>query len=282
VRQKIFISYRRQDTASSALALGLGQYLAREFGKRNVFIDVDMSAGTNFPAVLEMRLAECKVLLALIGPSWLNAQDDKGQRRLDDPEDWVRLEIARALNRNITVIPVRIGSTELPKRADLPEEIRSLVDHQAAVVTTEGFRNDMAGLTSDIHAIPNQWPWKRIGAIVAAATVLFVGGLIGLLVSVQPSPPPVATPPYSKVGNFACFNAAEYPDSWREEAPLCVPYGCNFGKMSQDACLTLGAKKRSKTVILAGNALHSRAGAIARWLLSDLAFGQLSRRSARG
>jgi hypothetical protein len=54
---------------------------------------------------------------------------------------------------------------------------------------------------------------------------------------------------YSKTGNFACFGKAEYPDSWREEASLCVPYGCNFGKMSQDACLTLGARKRSKTVI---------------------------------
>jgi hypothetical protein len=54
---------------------------------------------------------------------------------------------------------------------------------------------------------------------------------------------------YSKIGNFACFSKAEYPDSWREEASLCVPYGCNFGKMSQDACLTLGARKRSKTVI---------------------------------
>jgi TIR domain/Putative peptidoglycan binding domain len=174
VRRKIFISYRRQDTASSALALGLVQYLAREFGQRNVFIDVDMSAGTKFPTMLEMLLAECKVLLALIGPGWLNAQDDKGQRRLDNPNDWVRLEIARAINRDITVIPVRIGSTELPKKADLPEEIRSLVDYQAAVVTTEGFRNEMGGLARDIHAIPNQWP------IAAVATILFVSGLIGL------------------------------------------------------------------------------------------------------
>ena len=63
---------------------------------------------------------------------------------------------------------------------------------------------------------------------------------------------------YSKSGNFACFNKAEYPDSWREEASLCVPYGCNFGKMSEDACLTLGANKGSKTVIH-GNAGTTRA-----------------------
>jgi hypothetical protein len=54
---------------------------------------------------------------------------------------------------------------------------------------------------------------------------------------------------YSKIGNFSCSGGAEYPDTWREGAPFCVSYGCNFGKMSQDACLTLGAKKQSKTVI---------------------------------
>jgi hypothetical protein len=145
-RRKIFISYRRQDTAVGALPLTIGQYLAREFGEKNVFIDVDMRAGTNFPEMLELRLAECKVLLALIGPGWLNAQDDEGRRRLDDPNDWVRLEIARALRRNVIVIPVRVNGTGLPKRADLPDEIRGLVDHQAALVGTEGFRNEMAGL----------------------------------------------------------------------------------------------------------------------------------------
>ena len=67
---KIFISYRRED--SRGLALGICQYLAREFGPRNVFIDVDMHAGAKFVDVLESRLAECKVLLALIGPNWLN------------------------------------------------------------------------------------------------------------------------------------------------------------------------------------------------------------------
>ena len=79
--QKIFISYRRQDTAANALSIG--QYLENEFGRKNVFIDVDMRAGVKFPAVLEQRLAECKVMLVLIGPTWLEARDDQGNRRLD-------------------------------------------------------------------------------------------------------------------------------------------------------------------------------------------------------
>ena len=90
--QKIFISYRREDSAANAL--GIGQYLENEFGRKNVFIDIDMRAGTKFPAVLEQRLAECKVMLVLIGPDWLNSLDEKGQRRLDNPDDWVRLEIS--------------------------------------------------------------------------------------------------------------------------------------------------------------------------------------------
>ena len=72
---KIFISYRREDAAATALSIS--QYLENQFGRRNVFIDVDMRAGAKFPTVLEERLAECKVMLVLIGPGWLNARDDQ-------------------------------------------------------------------------------------------------------------------------------------------------------------------------------------------------------------
>ena len=157
----IFISYRREDSATYALLIC--QYLQKEFGGKNVFIDVDMTAGSKFPEVLERRLAKCKVLLALIGPNWLNAKNDEGQRRLDDTGDWVRLEIARALNRDITVIPVCVGGAQLPKKKDLPEDIRSLLDHQAARVSTASFRNDMNGLARDIREIPNRLSPRHAG-----------------------------------------------------------------------------------------------------------------------
>ena len=73
-----------------------------------------------------------------------------------------------------------------------------------------------------------------------------------------PSSPPLTAKAYSRVGNFACFSKAEFPESWREEAPMCVAFGCNFGKMSTEACLALGARKGSKTVIH-GNPGTSRA-----------------------
>jgi hypothetical protein len=112
-----------------------------------------MAAGAKFPEILERRLADCKVLLALIGPEWLNAKNEAGQRRIDDPEDWVRLEILRALDRQLTVIPVRLGGAELPKRASLPQDICRLLDRQAVSVSTTSFRNDMSGLVRDIRTI---------------------------------------------------------------------------------------------------------------------------------
>ncbi|MBX9778224.1 MAG: toll/interleukin-1 receptor domain-containing protein [Xanthobacteraceae bacterium] len=179
--RKIFISYRRED--SGANALGIGQYLEHEFGRKNVFIDVDMRAGAKFPTVLVQRLAECKVMLVLIGPDWLAAKDDQGRRRLDDPGDWVRLEISHALSRDIAVIPVRLNGAELPPKAALPDDIRGLLDHQAVSVTLAGFRNEMAGLVRDIRAIPDPWPWRRAGAIAAGFLLLF---LLGVWAFVQP------------------------------------------------------------------------------------------------
>ena len=167
---KIFISYRREDTAANAL--GIGQYLEHRFGRKNVFIDVDMRAGTKFPDVLQQRLAECKVLLALIGPGWLSARDEQGCRRLDNSDDWVRLEIAHALKRNITVIPVRVNGATLPAKEGLPNDIRGLLDHQAVSVTTTGFRNEMAGLARDIRAIPSTLAWRRLAAIATSMLVV--------------------------------------------------------------------------------------------------------------
>jgi hypothetical protein len=170
--RKIFISYRRDDTAANAI--GVGQYLEYEFGGKNVFIDVDMRAGARFPEVLEARLAECKVMLVLIGPGWLDARDEQGHRRLDNPDDWVRLEIAHALNRNITVIPVRINGAALPARSALPEDVRGLLDHQSASLTHASFRHDMAGIVRDIRSIPTPKAWRRPAAI-AAGVVSLVG-----------------------------------------------------------------------------------------------------------
>jgi hypothetical protein len=171
--QKIFISYRRQDAGANAL--GIGQYLEHEFGRKSVFIDVDMRAGAKFPQVLEQRLAECKVMLVLIGPEWLNSRDDQGHRRLESPDDWVRLEIAHALKRDITVIPVRVNGAELPARAALPEDIRGLLDHQAVSVNQYRIspRNVRPRQRYSLH--PRQsWP-ATTGSSSSSSSRTFVG-----------------------------------------------------------------------------------------------------------
>jgi TIR domain len=102
---RVFISYRRQE--SSGLAGRLYDRLAARFGDDRVFMDVDTIAlGVDFAEVISQVVSSCEVLLAVIGPRWLTVTDEDGRRRLDDPDDLVRLEIAAALKRDIRVIPV--------------------------------------------------------------------------------------------------------------------------------------------------------------------------------
>ncbi len=172
---RIFVNYRRDDSASHAL--NVAQYLEATFGKRNVFLDIDrMRAGQSFPTVLKERLSASKVMLAIIGPSWLELKGEDGQRRLDDPSDWVRLEIATALSNGMTVIPVLVGGARLPRKVELPPDLQALTDQHAVTVTTNGFRNEMAGLARDIRAIPGPLPWGLIGGGAAAALVVVLGG----------------------------------------------------------------------------------------------------------
>src|SRR5262245_9269861 len=104
---RIFINYRRED--SRADARSVYQRLERVFGKNRLFMDVDtIQKGRDFTKVLDEHLAQSDVMLAIIGNRWLTAQDEKGARRLDDPDDFVRVEIARALDRDISVIPVLV------------------------------------------------------------------------------------------------------------------------------------------------------------------------------
>jgi len=104
---RIFISYRRDD--SGGWAGRLYDRISQHFGRDHVFMDIDtIEPGLDFVEVIEQAVGSCDALLALIGRQWLTLTDDDGQRRLDNPEDFVRLEIAAALVRNIRVIPVLV------------------------------------------------------------------------------------------------------------------------------------------------------------------------------
>jgi len=121
----IFISYRRDDAAGEAGRLF--DDLTAKFGPELVFMDVaGIQPGRDFRKVIDENVASCGVLLAVIGRDWLQAKDESGQRRLDDPSDFVRLETASALSRNVVVIPVLVRGAAMPRAEQLPEDMREL------------------------------------------------------------------------------------------------------------------------------------------------------------
>jgi TIR domain len=122
---KVFISYRRDDSAGYAGRVR--DRLERELGRDLLFMDVDaIPLGTNFTKVLHEEVAKCGVLLAVIGPNWLDARDEHGNRRLDDPNDFVRIEIAAALQRDIPVIPILLEGARIPRPTSYPKTSKSL------------------------------------------------------------------------------------------------------------------------------------------------------------
>jgi len=143
---KIFINYRRDDSMGTAGRLY--DRLAQAFGRNNLFMDVDhIPAGVDFIDYLNSQVAECDVFLAIIGPHWLNAKDDAGRRRLDNPDDFVTVEIAAALARNIRVIPVLVDGARTPRADELPEPVKRLVRRNAVEVRNAHFGRDAEALT---------------------------------------------------------------------------------------------------------------------------------------
>jgi hypothetical protein len=148
----IFVSYRRDDAAP---ATGwLADMLVDRFGRARVFIDVDTIAlGEEFPRRINSSLDTCEVLLAIIGPRWLDAVDENGQRRLDKPDDFVALEIGAALRRGIVVIPVLVDGTAMVDAADLPEALKDLATRQAVSLDRGSFPADAKVVIESVDRI---------------------------------------------------------------------------------------------------------------------------------
>lgn len=147
---KIFISYRRAD--SQWAAARLYDRLTHEFPDDQIFMDVEeIAPGQDFVQVLQDQVGGCDVFLALIGPEWLAIQTD-GQRRIDDGEDFVRIEIADALSRDETLtIPVLLDNAEPPSEDDLPDDLKPLARRHFARLTHEGFRTEAPRLVAAIR-----------------------------------------------------------------------------------------------------------------------------------
>jgi TIR domain len=148
-RGKVFISYRRDDSA--AYAGRVWDRLERDLGRDFLFMDVDaIPLGTNFSKILHEKVDKCGVLLAMIGANWLDARDEYGNRRLDDPNDFVRIEIAAALQRNIPVIPILLDGARIPKATQLPEDLKELAVRNGMEIRHASFHGDMNRLIREL------------------------------------------------------------------------------------------------------------------------------------
>lgn len=147
----IFINYRKQD--SRFVARALAECLKYRFGPSQVFLDeMSIADGSEWPDALQRGLKEAKVLLSLMGPNWLRSHDEFGRRRLDDPDDWVRLELlqARALQKKILIRLVG-GNNESLKKPALPTELQWLSDIQAKPLNDTNWQDDLQALIRELR-----------------------------------------------------------------------------------------------------------------------------------
>jgi Domain of unknown function (DUF4189)/TIR domain/Putative peptidoglycan binding domain len=164
---KIFINYRRGDEPGFTQAL-LGR-LEQAFPAERLFIDVDnIPPGEDFVRMLESQVAQCDAMLTVIGTNWLDATDEHGGRRLDDPGDFVRIEIESALKQGKRVIPVLVHQARMPHPDELPEAIRPLAKRNAVRLTHERFRADVQGLIKALQGAIEEGASQRSSALGAA------------------------------------------------------------------------------------------------------------------
>lgn len=148
----VFISYRREGALVHARALY--ERLSREFGSQQVFIDLDgIDIGVDFVELIDRQLQGCRVLLALIDPEWLEVSDREGRRRLDNEADFVRVEIARALQRGITVAPILLDGAEMPNPNRLPSDLQALTRRNAMALDFRRFDSEVSRLIATIRRI---------------------------------------------------------------------------------------------------------------------------------
>ena len=186
---RIFVSYRRDDARGDAGRLT--DNLKLHFGDKQIFRDVEaIEAGVDFVEAINSAVSQCAVLLAIIGPNWLRLTDSQGRRRLDDPNDFVRLEIAAALQRNIRVVPVLVGGAVMPKAEDLPPGLETLARRQAHELSDGRWDFDVGQLVETLERVgikparrlpapSNRSWWKRnkVGIGIGAA-LLLIGGYV--------------------------------------------------------------------------------------------------------
>ena len=173
--RSVFISYRRDDSAG--FAGRLADALEASLGEGSVFRDVDdIPPGEDFVAAIEQALASSAALLVVIGRHWLDATDAAGRRRLDQPQDFIRLEIQLALQRGVRVIPVLVDRATMPSEDQLPSEIGALARRQAVELDDSRWSADVERLLGSLGATatPKRKPLQVEGIWLEGDTLRWV------------------------------------------------------------------------------------------------------------
>jgi hypothetical protein len=187
---RIFLNYRREDTSGHAGRLY--DALAGRFGPDNVFMDVDtIGLGSDFAAVIEGAVKQCDVLIALIGSRWLNAAGEDGRRRLDDPDDFVRLELESALASDLSVIPVTVQDAVFPDPNDLPTSLAPLARRQGIELRDTAWHDDTNRLIRRLERIVEEQgaevtpprPVRRSRRLLWVALALVALAIVGVSVA---------------------------------------------------------------------------------------------------
>lgn len=176
----IFISYRREDAEGHAGRLF--EDLREVFGADSVFMDVvGIEPGVDFRKTIDAKVTSCSVLLALMGRQWLDLKGPDGRRRLDDAGDFVRLETAAALRRDIPVVPVLVQGAKMPSEVQLPDDLKDLAFRNGVELTHARWESDVQLL---------------VAALAKHVQPLSKGGAAPLGLAQLPTPAPaVAAPP---------------------------------------------------------------------------------------
>lgn len=191
--QSLFLSYRREDSAGHTGRLH--DKLAQRWGADRLFWDIDSIApGEDFVEAIDRTLDQCRLVIVVIGPRWLDVVTEEGLRRIDDAADYHRQEILRAIERRIRLMPVLVGGARMPKPSALPAPLQTLARRHAFEITDKRFSYDTSQLIEAIERQLSLPPPEEAAPVVATAPAqastgadwfraLCVLGAMGILVA---------------------------------------------------------------------------------------------------
>jgi len=245
---RIFINYRRDDT--QGVAGRLFDHLALEYSRAELFMDVDaMKPGLDFIKQLDSQVSQCHVLLAVIGPHWVDARDAAGKRRLDNEKDSVRIELASALRRDIAVIPVLVEGTAMPPEDSLPDDLKPLARRHALELRHTRFNADADAIVQALEQVVprRRVPWLLVGGGVAVAAIAAIAVLWPKLHKAPAPPmpqiamsaPPTASPPSSAPVAVPAASPSAAPANAMASASAsaALPPGFKLGEMMSGVAL---------------------------------------------